>query len=241
MEEKKTDIISVYEEAHVRSVTGPTIRPGGFALTDRAMAFCGFPERSRILDAGCGCGATVRHLLSRWSLTATGVDLSQRLLADRLQDEPLDLIRADAGKLPIGTATMDGLTCECALSIMPEPETVLREYHRVLKSQGYLILADIYLREASPRLCGSLPINACFSGAVTREERTHQIEAAGFSILLWEDHTKLLKELAARFVFELGSLKKFWEHILPCGCSGAAADLIKQGKPGYSLLIAQKA
>ncbi|SCY21092.1 DVU_1556 family methyltransferase [Desulfoluna spongiiphila] len=240
MKEKKTDIISVYEEDHVRSVTGPTIRPGGFALTDRAMAFCGFPERSRVLDAGCGCGATVRHLQRRWGLTATGVDLSQRLLADRLQDGPLELIRGDAGRLPIGTDTMDGLTCECALSIMPDPKAVLQEYHRVLKPKGYLILTDIYLRAESPRLCGSLPINACFSGAVTRDERTRQIEAAGFSILLWEDHTKLLKELAARFVFELGSLKKFWEHILPCDCSGKTGDLIRQGKPGYSLLIAQK-
>ncbi len=79
-----------------------------------------------------------------------------------------------------------------------------------------------------------------WSFAVSRDKQRQQIESAGFSILLWEDHTKLLKELAARFVFEHGSLEKFHQLILPCGCNGDFAGDLKRGKPGYSLTIAVK-
>ncbi len=242
MQETTITPSSVYELDLVRSVTGPTIRPGGFLLTDRAVEFCGFPKSSAILDAGCGCGATVQHLRERWALSAWGVDLSATLIADG-GDLPLIQARADA--LPFANEMMDGLTCECALSIMSDPEKAIHEYHRVLKPQGYLILSDIYLRNELEHpmdrgIIQNAPVNSCFSGAVSQEKRCRQIEAAGFSILLWEDHTKLLKEMAARFVFEHGSLKKFWEHIIPCNGSGDTATIIKRGKPGYSLLIAQK-
>ncbi len=298
---------AVYEQDLVRNVTGPAIRPGGLSLTDRAMEFCDFPENSRILDAGCGCGTTVKHLRNRWSLRAMGIDISQKLLSEGGASETLPLIRGEAAVMPWKSGSMDGITCECVLSILPEPEKTLGEYHRVLKSGGYLIVSDIFLRaDSSAYACSrsdsarmlsadsqsgspsqsitgqpsqsiaggtsktlsgltsrtvcsppsvsssgspsreteavrrQVPYNSCFAGAVDRDTRRQQIESAGFTILLWEDHTKLLKELAARFVFEHGSLSKFRELILPTGCAGGSPGNINSGKPGYSLTIGVK-
>lgn len=237
--------ISVYEQDLVRAVTGRTIRPGGFTLTDRALAFCAFPEDSTILDAGCGCGATVEHIRSRWHLNAVGVDISAMLLSAGLASGYLPLVRATACRLPFRSNAMEGLTCECVLSIMADPQKALAEYHRVLKIGGCLILSDICLRKIPASAEGArpenaIPVSSCFSSAVSVEQRSRQIESAGFSILRCEDHTKLLKELAARFVFEHGSLKKFWEQILPCSGPCHAPAALSGGKPGYALWIAQK-
>ncbi len=67
--------LNLHESREMRSVTGPTIRPGGLTLTERAFAFCSLPERARVLDVGCGVGATV-EFLCREHLGAFGVDTS---------------------------------------------------------------------------------------------------------------------------------------------------------------------
>ncbi|GBC59432.1 SAM-dependent methyltransferase [Desulfonema ishimotonii] len=231
----------LYEQEAVRATVGPAIRPGGFALTDWAVKFCGFPKGARIADIGCGCGATVGHLRKMYQLEASGADMSALLLAEGRQASALPLIRASADALPYGNGVMDGLFCECVLSILPDPETALGEFYRVLKPGGCLVLSDIYLRQppADNRL-KELPVISCFTSAVSEDARIAQVRAAGFRILLWEDHTRLLKEMAAQFVFEHGSLQEFWAQMLPCGCAGETAAAIREAKPGYYLMVARK-
>ena len=44
----------MYEHTAIREATGDIIRPGGLALTDRALALCQLPAGARVLDVGCG-------------------------------------------------------------------------------------------------------------------------------------------------------------------------------------------
>jgi len=232
----------LYEQDAVRAITGPAIRPGGLVLTDRAAGFCGFSQGAKIADIGCGCGTTVNHLRGTYGFSASGVDMSEMLLAEGRRAGDLPLIQASAGQLPYRDNVLDGLFCECVLSIVPDPEAVLREFHRTLKPGGHLIISDIYLRCPPPdNRLKNFPVTSCFNGAVSEDMRIGQINAAGFGILLWEDHTRLLKEMAAQFVFEHGSLAEFWARMLPCGCGGTeTADAIWNAKPGYYLLVAVK-
>ena len=68
----------------VKCITGGLIRPGGFAITDRAISFCSFQRGAKILDIGCGSGATVNHLIQNQDFDAFGVDkdLSQAIEQD---------------------------------------------------------------------------------------------------------------------------------------------------------------
>jgi hypothetical protein len=66
-------------------------------------------------------------------------------------------------------------------------------------------------------------------GAASREQVEEWLSAHGFATLLWEDHTQLLKELAARLILAGGSLEG-----LCCTTKGAGQ------RPGYYLLVARK-
>ena len=203
----------MYESAILRAVTGPTIRPGGLTLTDRALDFCCFPTGAQLLDVGCGSGATVEHLCSRYGFNANGVDISPALIAEGLGRNPaLALEEAPAEALPFEAESRDGILCECVLSLLEEPFRALAEFRRVLRNNGHLILSDMYSRDTAAR------------GRIEG-----WLSASGFAPLLWEDHTSFLKELAARLILAHGSL----EGLCPT-TSGVG------GKPGYYLLLARK-
>jgi SAM-dependent methyltransferase len=215
--------LSPYEKSPLRDVTGLTIRPGGLALTDRALEICSFAAGAELLDVGCGAGGTVEHLCSSHGLNASGVDLSRVLLAEGLARDPaLQLTMASAEALPFAAGSFDGILCECVLSLVAEPLTALAEFRRVLQSGGFLILSDLYdRRETEPK--GDL------RGVVTRNQAESWLSQSGFTTVVWEDHTGLLKELAARLILAGCSLDE-----LCCGTIAAGQ------RPGYYLLVARK-
>jgi hypothetical protein len=67
------------------------------------------------------------------------------------------------------------------------------------------------------------------------------VMSAGFEILTLEDHSRLLKQTAAEFVFAHGSLQGFWQAVLgdseraDAVCAAAMAT-----RPGLFLLTAQR-
>ena len=241
--------LSLYESEQLRAVTGPAIRPGGLALTGLAMEFCSFTDGARLLDVGCGEGATVGFLRGHHRMKAVGVDVSSRLLKDgKSRDRTLPLARANGEHLPFGNGTLDGIICECVLSLLPDHDLALREFKRVLGRNGKLILSDIYLRSSGTGARGSAEtypfreeaFDGCLSGARPACVVKKLLSEAGFALMLWEDHTPLLNELAARLVLAHGSADALWKVIkAPCySLTGSSNESLI--KPGYYLLVAQK-
>ncbi len=233
----------IYEGNAVRQVTGDSIRPGGFQLTDRAMEHCALPPGARVLDIGCGTGATVEYLRSKYHLQAVGVDPSELLLEKGRQRSPnLPLLQAVGENLPFGSGEMDGIFAECSLSVTDHPQIVLQECCRVLRKDGILIVTDIYARnpEATAEL-RTLPLVSCITGALGREQLEDMLALAGFKIVIWEDHSELLKELVVKLILTHGSMSNFWQQADSETFDGnGIQETIKKAKPGYYLLIAQR-
>lgn len=212
---------SIYEAGALRDVTGATIRPGGLTLTDRAIGLCCFAPHSRLLDVGCGAGATVEHLYRCYDFAARGVDISPTLITEGLGRNPsLAVSEGAAESLPFAGESMDGILCECVLSLLEEPLRALQEFQRVLHNGGYLILNDMYNREGA---------EGSHRGMVPRRQLEAWLSASGFATFFWEDHTPLLRELAARLILTHGTLEGF------C-CATNSARM----RPGYYLLVARK-
>lgn len=236
-----TGVCCVYEQPAIRAVTGDAIRPGGLALTESALAQCDLPAGARILDVGCGAGATVEHLRRARQYRAVGIDPSGVLLgAAHQRDANLPLAGARGEGLPFPAGAFDAVLAECCLSLMADPDRALAEWRRVLAPGGVLIVSDMYARQpAGLPAARELPLACCLSQAMTQAEVLARIRQAGLDLLLWEDHTRALRQLTGEIIMAHGSLEEFWAQMAPRSAPPAAIQAaLSATRPGYFVLIA---
>jgi arsenite methyltransferase len=234
--------ITLYESREMRAVTGPAIRPGGLTLTERALDLCSIPDGAKVLDVGCGVGATVEFLCQERHQAAIGVDTSSLLLREGIERTPnLWLLQGTAESLPFRSGSFSALFCECVLSLLDDPASALKEFARVLSPEGFFILSDVYARvpdEASS--LPLLPVRCCIKGAVGMRQIIARVEESGLTVVTWEDHSALLKQLAAQLIFSFGSLNAFWGTTCSEGLPDAIEATVKRARPGYYMLIARR-
>ncbi len=221
---------------------GVVMRPGGLALTARALGHCAFGAGARVLDLGCGTGVTVDYLRGSLALGAIGVDSSRKALERGAQrNAALPLVQGSGSDLPFASGSVAAILAECSLSLMPERERVLAECWRVLAPGGRLVVTDLYAREPGVLApLRSLPV-ACGAEMTTREDLSRQLEDQGFRVEVWEDHSPMLAEFAVRLVMAGGSLQAVWVRrgVSPDE-EGRIADAVRRARPGYFLLVATK-
>ncbi len=234
-----------------------TNRPGGVSLTRAALAACGFRPGDRILDAGCGFGATVDLIDSFGGILGVGLDKDVSRLAqarDTGREQATGRFAAAAlPRLPFRPGSFQGIFCECVLSLVPEKADCLAAFWDVLGPNGTLVLADLVLPEetgvgwnskaagdAGPAGAGA-PVT-CLDGALTLPALTAAMEQAGFKITAVEDHTRKLREMACEMVFEHGSLDRFWQVLTGTDCPEGLSGACRAGslKPGYAMVTATK-
>lgn len=197
---------------------GTVCRPGGFSLTERALSLCRFPRGARLIDMGCGSGATVRFLKQE-GFYAFGVDVHASV--------GKMIFHTDAADLPFEDHTADGMFFECSFSKMQDPDAVLSEARRVLKAGGMLVFADFYAKERPQKLCGML-------GRVELlEEWRKRLTAFGLSELYFEDYSALLPEMWGQLIFDYGL-----EAV--CADLGMEPPKLREVKFGYFLWIVKK-
>jgi SAM-dependent methyltransferase len=121
------------------------------------------------------------------------------------------LVPGRAEELPFEAAFFDAVIFECSLSVIADPDAALGEAARVLRHDGAIYLADLYLPEGAPAFSG-LPWRL-----ETREALAARFAAAGFRILRFEDRSAALRAWWAGLLFEQAS-----EDVprLPKGCKG---------------------
>ena len=224
-----------YESPALRKAIGPALRPGGLELTERAARFCGLAPDDRVLDVGCGIGATANFLQEHFRVAAVGIDASGLLLVEAREGRsPLSLVRGDGICLPFPSGLFTAVFCECVLSLLANQQKALAEFHRVLRPGGHLVVADLYWRSCGLPDAGShLTARGCLAGALPRHRLEQLVAAAGFTLGLWEDHSEHLKRLAAKLAWNGIRVTDLWGAACRPG-PGA------NGQPGYGLLVGRK-
>jgi len=215
-----------------QAIAGATLRPGGLALTERALALLDLQAGARVLDVGCGLGATARLLATR-GCAVLALDSSPRLLG-RAECAKATRLLGRAQMLPVRSACLDAVFCECVLSVADQSNAVLAEIARVLQPGGWLALSDLYLRGGAAAQ-DSAPGQGhdCLSGAQPEADLRLALSKARLVPEVFEDHSRLLAQLAGELIFA-GLPAQGLMPCAPCGGEGRGV------KPGYFLCLARK-
>ncbi len=97
---------------------------------------------ARVLDVGAGTGVSTAEFAGA-DRVAVGVDISLGMLAAGRRRRPhVPLLAADALTLPFADATFDAVTISFALRNVVDPVAALREFARVARPGGRLVVCE---------------------------------------------------------------------------------------------------
>ncbi|NLT13072.1 MAG: class I SAM-dependent methyltransferase [Clostridiales bacterium] len=177
---------TIYETDLLLRTHFGSMHPGGLRLTDRAVRLAGLTEGMRAADIGCGIGATAAFLAEQYGLSVVGLEISDKLINKALKSRPsLSLIRWDGKSLPFEENSLDAVFFECTLSLLKDARAVLVQAATALKKTGTAIISDIYAK------------NHISPPPFTFDGLAETLAAAGYDIIVQEDHTAALRTYAA--------------------------------------------
>ncbi|MFB3066032.1 MAG: class I SAM-dependent methyltransferase [Planctomycetota bacterium] len=243
----------LYELEITRVLLGPSLHPGGAALTRRLGAAALLHPGSLVLDVASGRGRSLAVWAEQFGSRGVGVDYSaQNLRAARelIPSDRLHWSRGEAGALPFAADTFDAVLCECALCTFPDMNGAVTEMLRVLRPGGRVGISDMVLEAPVPEaLQGLFGRVLCIAGARSRRGYLETLVGAGFEAVRHEDHSSALLQMVAdiegrlgtaRTLAEAGELDLPSELLDDVELLGTARDFVRSGGVGYALFSARK-
>ncbi len=143
-----------------------------------------------VLDLGSGGGIDV--LLSARRVApggrAYGLDMTPEMLdlanANKARSgvENVEFLLGTIEHIPLPDDSIDVIISNCVVNLSADKDAVFREAMRVLKPGGRFAISDMVLsRELSPDLTGIMALwTGCIAGALTQDDCTARMQAAGF-------------------------------------------------------------
>ena len=137
-------------EVYDESGDGKFVAPMYGEIVNRIMS----ANPKKLLDVGCGTGNVLMKLNSNEDLCLYGLDISEKMIetAKKNLGKKAELKVGDSEYMPWEDDSFDVIVCNASFHHYPNPEKVLLEMKRVLKSKGTLIIGDptapVILRQA---------------------------------------------------------------------------------------------
>lgn len=199
---------TVYGSPLAELLVGESFHPGGLAGTRQLLAAAHLQPGARLLDVGCGLGASARVASAEFGLRVDAIDTSASLIARAQAKAGGSRIRWATGSLPnvpFADASFDAVLAECVLSTM-DRTSALAEISRVLRPDGTLLISDVEAMGVALPSLGHRIIGAalCISDAWRSGEMDTRLAEIGFRIVDRRDRSRAIAELADRIDARLG-------------------------------------
>lgn len=128
---------------------GLTKHLGGLDATQELLELCHVEPGARILDVGCGAGATPVYIVQNYDCYVVGVDISHKMILRSEQmarrkgvADSLEFRVADVQDLPFEDETFDAVISESVTAFPEDKQRAINEYVRVTKPSGYVGLNE---------------------------------------------------------------------------------------------------
>jgi sterol 24-C-methyltransferase len=170
----------------------------------------------RVLDAGCGMGDTALFVAKQAKVEVVGVDLLDfNIKAARRKVQPpqkLEFIVSDYTKTKLPNSTFDAIYTMETLVHVPDYKQALKEFHRLLKPGGRLVMFEYSHTDESelkPSVAKVITTINTYTAMPSFQKFNHGVlEAAvkngGFKVESVTDITDYMKPM----------LKRFWQIAL---------------------------
>ena len=144
-----------------------------------------------VLDLGSGAGIDVFLAAKKVGERGRviGVDVTEdmvargRQLAREHDFGNVEFRLGDIEQLPVDSATVDVVISNCVINLTPDKLASFKEIHRVLRSGGRILIADLVTAgELPPDVRASVAAWAdCLAGAMAKQAYLETIRRAGFA------------------------------------------------------------
>lgn len=190
---------------------------GGITATDELLKLCQITENSKVLDVGCGVGATASYIAKKYQVQVTGIDKSERMIQQatkrvekRKVTDLVELKVAEATDLPFEDNSFDIVMTESVLSFVENKTKAIDEFVRVIKPGGYIGLNESLLLDKSPpkNILDVLENSQWFRGEVmTVDKYNHLLKNVGLDSLTTQTHN-----IKTRSEFREHIKRYGWQH-----------------------------
>jgi ubiquinone/menaquinone biosynthesis C-methylase UbiE len=240
----------------------PGMHLGGEDATHDLLALCQLDRHTRVLDVGCGSGATACRIASRYGSSVRGIDLSEVMIAkaeERAQGlglyDRVDFRTGDVFELPYGDGEFDVIIMESVLVPLPgDVQDAMGEMVRVLRPGGRLCANESTVDPEIPDdLRESFAEHPATYRTFTPQTLRELFEEAGLEVV----HLSEVSSVGAPSALQgigLGGILSFMLRTYPKILSRILRDpnirrasqiddqVTKAGKPymGYTLIVGQK-
>lgn len=205
---------------YVETLFGGTFHPGGLTLSETLAMRAEVRAGERVLDVGCGTGATAVRLAHRIGCRVDGIDRNAALI-------PAATARAERGglsgqvafvagaaeSLPWPDGTFHVVLMESTYIFLTEPAKALSEAHRVLGPSGRIGILEVAVAPGEASADRRRLEHWIGAGLSPSTEAAYRkaVLAAGFARVEWTDESGTL----VRFLKELRGKLNLAKMVLP--------------------------
>jgi len=202
---------TVYGSPVAELLVGDSLHPGGLESTRDLLRSSRLGPGARLLDVGCGLGASAHVAATEFALRVDGVDASGPAIARArasTEDSRIHWTMAALPDLPFELAEFDAVLAECVLSTV-DRRAALAEVARVLRPGGALLLSDVEVDGEPIPALGHRVIGAalCVTDAWRPGEMDARLPEAGFRITGRWDRSASILDLIDRIESRLALVR----------------------------------
>jgi arsenite methyltransferase len=256
----KTCCADLYQSQLARLVLGDMLHPGGLALTHRLGRLMNIQPGDWVVDLASSRGVSAMSISRMFHCKVAGVEFGAKATAEA-QHCSLEapntfqtfFLQGDAESAPLRTSSVDGVFCECSMSLFTDKAGVVKEVARALRPGGRFGMSDVTVKPDSlpPELGGLIGQALCLADAQDLDGYAGLLRKGGLILQHQEDASheilKLLDDLDSK-LGEVLAWQSFTGSAAPAlgllqnvpDLIGRLRGLVATGKLGYWLLVGEK-